>query len=426
MNIERLRAETPGCANVIHLNNAGAALMPQPVIDATIGHLRREAEIGGYEARAEAADRIEAVYDSIAALLNCHRDEVAIVDNATRAFDLAFAALPLREGDVILCTTVDYPSNYMAYLCRKRDIRIDVRVVPEAPTGEVSLEALAAMLRDPRVRVVSLTHVPTQSGLLQPAAAVGRLAREAGVFYLLDATQTVGQMPIDVQALGCDALAATGRKFLRGPRATGFLYVRHNRLPELHPSVVDVHGATWTGPESYEMLPTARRFEIWEQYFAGNLGLGAAVDYALAIGLNEIWERVQALATGLRRRLGSIPGVHLQDRGAEKCGIVSLMVDGWDAPRARDALAARQRRINVSTSTVNSARLDYPARGLTQTVRASVHYYNTESELDEFAAALEGLARSAPSVGPSPTAWETGASPAGCSQPKPMEWSGSC
>jgi selenocysteine lyase/cysteine desulfurase len=391
INIDRARAETPGCANVIHLNNAGAALMPQPVIDAVIGHLRREAEIGGYEARAEAADRLEAVYDAVAALINAERDEIAIVDNATRAFDLAFGALPLRDGDVVLATSVDYPSNYLAYLCRRREIAIEVRVVPEAETGEVSLDALAAMLRDPRVRVVSLTHVPTQSGLLQPAAAVGRLARDAGAWFLLDATQTVGQMPIDVRALDCDALATTGRKFLRGPRATGFLYVRRERLPELHPPIVDLHGATWTGADSYELDPTARRFEIWEQYFAGNLGLGAAAAYATAIGPDLIWERVRHLADGLRARLATIPGVRVHDRGAERCGIISLTLAGWEPPQVRDALAARERRINVSTSSVTSARLDFPRRGLTQTVRASVHYYNTEAELEEFAAAIEGL-----------------------------------
>jgi cysteine desulfurase / selenocysteine lyase len=403
MDIDRLRAETPGCANVIHLNNAGAALMPGPVLDAVVGHLHREAAIGGYEARAEAAGRLEAVYDSVTALLNAHRDEIAIVDNATRAFDLAFQALPLRDGDVVLTTTVDYPSNYLAYLCRRREIAIDVRVVPEAPTGEVSLDALAEMLREPRVRVVSLTHVPTQSGLLQPAAAVGRLVREAGCWFLLDATQTVGQMPIDVEAIGCDALAATGRKFLRGPRATGFLYVRRERLPEMHPAVVDVHSATWTGADSYEVAPTARRFEIWEQYFAGNLGLGAAVDYALALGVDRIWERVRLLAGHLRERLATIPGVALHDRGGERCGIVSLTVDGVAAPQVRDRLAARHPRINVSTSSVNSARLDFPGRGLSQTVRASVHYYNTEAELDEFVEAMTEVARGEPLPRPLPS-----------------------
>ena len=392
MNIERLRAETPGCANVIHLNNAGAGLMPRPVLDAVTGHLQREAEIGGYEARAEAAVRLEAVYDSVASLLNAHRDEIAVVDNATRAFDLAFQALPLRDGDVILTTSVDYPSNYLAYLCRRREVEIEVRVVPDAPSGEVSLDALATMLRDPRVRVLSLTHVPTQSGLVQPAEAAGRLAREAGCWFLLDATQTVGQMPIDVQKLGCDVLAATGRKFLRGPRATGFLYVRQNRLPDMQPAIVDVHSATWTGPDSYEIAPTARRFEIWEQYFAGNLGLGAAIDYALAIGIDQIWQRVQPMAASLRERLSAVPGLSVRDRGAEQCAIVSFTLDGHDPQEIRDRLAAHNPRINVSTSSINSARLDFPQRGLTQTVRASVHYYNTEAELDTLVDAIARLA----------------------------------
>jgi cysteine desulfurase/selenocysteine lyase len=391
MDIDRLRAETLGCANVVHLNNAGAGLMPRPVLDAITGHLQREAEIGGYEARAEASERLEAVYDSVALLLNAHRDEIAIVDNATRAFDLAFQALPLRDGDVVLTTTVDYPSNYLAYLCRRREVEIEVRIVPESPTGEVSLDALAAMLRDPRARVVSLTHVPTQSGLLQPAEAVGRLAREAGCWFLLDATQTVGQMPIDVQSLCCDMLAATGRKFLRGPRATGFLYVRQDRLPDMQPAVVDVHSATWTGPDSYDIAPTARRFEIWEQYFAGNLGLGAAIDYALATGIDRIWHRVQPMAARLRERLSAIPGVHLHDRGAEQCAIVSFTMDGYEPPQIREYLAAHHPRINVSTSSITSARLDFPTRGLTQTVRASPHYYNTDAELDEFVEAIAGL-----------------------------------
>jgi selenocysteine lyase/cysteine desulfurase len=227
---------------------------------------------------------------------------------------------------------------------------------------------------------------------VQPAEAAGRLAREAGCWFLLDATQTVGQIPIDVQKLDCDVLAATGRKFLRGPRATGFLYVRRDRLPEMHPAVVDVHSATWTGPDSYEIAPTARRFEIWEQYFAGNLGLGVAVDYALAIGIDPIWQRVQPMAGHLRRRLADIPGLTVQDRGSEQCAIVSFTLDGLDPPEIRGRLAVHNPRINVSTSSINSARLDFPQRGLTQTVRASVHYYNTDAELDQFVEAIARLA----------------------------------
>lgn len=393
IDVARARADTPGCERVIHLNNAGAALPPRPVLETVLDHLHREAEIGGYEAAEETLARREQVYHSVARLLGAHRDEIALVDNATRAFDMAFYAIPLRDGDVVLTTRTEYPSNVMAFLRARRERRIEVRYIPTEPTGELSLTALDGMLRDPRVRVVSVSHVPTQSGLVQPAAEVGRLVRaREDVWYLLDATQSIGQMPLNVQELGCDALAATGRKFLRGPRATGFLYVRAERLPELDPLPVDLHAATWTGPDSYELRPDARRFETWEQNIAGLLGLGAAVEYAMSWGLDAIWRRIQHLAGTLRALLADIPGVTLQDRGRLQCGIVTFTVDGLSAAAVKAALAARPRRINVSVATVNAARLDFPERGLSAVVRASVHYYLTEAELLEFAQVLRELA----------------------------------
>jgi len=226
---------------------------------------------------------------------------------------------------------------------------------------------------------------------VQPAAEVGRLARERGVWYLLDATQTAGQMPLDVGALGCDALAATGRKFLRGPRATGFLFVRRERLAEMDPLPVDLHAASWTGPQQYELRPDARRFETWEQHIAGLLGMGVAVEYALAWGLDAVWERIQLLAARLRALLSDTPRVTLRDPGVLRCGIVTFTVEGMVAEAVKAALAARPRRINVSVSTVNSARLDFTARGLDTVVRSSVHYYLTEDDLDEFALAVREL-----------------------------------
>lgn len=396
VDVERARAETPGCEAVLHLNNAGAALQPRPVLDAVFGHLRREAEIGGYEAAEEAATRREGVYHSVARLLGADRDEIALVDNATRAFDMAFHALPLRDGDVVLTTRSEYPSNVISFLRAAHDRRIIVRYIPDEPSGQLSLDALDNMLGDPRVRVVSVSHVPTQSGLVQPVAEVGRLLRGRDVWYLLDATQTAGQMPLDVNVIGCDALAATGRKFLRGPRATGFLYVRLERLAEMDPLPVDLHAATWTGPETYELRPDARRFETWEQHIAGLHGLGAAVEYAMAWGLDAIWERIDALAARLRALLGDIAGVTLCDPGVERCGIVTFTVEGKSAAEVKAALAARQRRINVSISTIASARIDFTARGLDTVVRSSVHYYLTDADLDEFAEALRGLCRGRP------------------------------
>jgi len=387
-NLERARRETPGCQEVLHFNNAGASLMPQPVLDAVVAHLRLEAQIGGYEAAERAQERVERVYDAAAALLGCWRDEIAFVEHATRAWDLAFYAIPFSRGDRILTDMAAYSSSYIAFLqvARKTGARVDV--VPNDEHGQLSVAALKEMLDD-RVRLIALTHVPTNGGLVNPAAAVGDLARQAGALYLLDACQSVGQMPVRVEQIGCDMLSATGRKYLRGPRGSGLLYVRREILEQLEPPMLDLHAARWVARDRYEMRPDARRFESWECSVAGKIGLGVAIDYALSWGLEAIWARVRALAKALRARLEGLPGVTVHDLGRERCGIVSFAVQGWRPETLRCALA--EQRINVSTSTRSSTMLDMDDRGLTDLVRASVHYYNSEEEVERFCEVLEGV-----------------------------------
>ena len=389
IDIERARRDTPAASQVLHFNNAGAALMPAPVLQAQLRHLQLEAETGGYEAAAAAGDRIEAIYDSIARLLNAGRAEIALVENATVAWDMAFYSVGFVAGDRILTAEAEYASNYIAFLQVARRSGAVVDVVPSNEAGELDVEALERMI-DRHVKLIAITHVPTNGGLVNPAASIGRIARAHGILYLLDACQSVGQMPIDVAAIGCDMLSATGRKYLRGPRGTGFLYVRRAVLDRLEPPFLDLQAATWVEPDRYEMRPDARRFENWERNVAGQLGLGAAVDYALGWGLADIAERIEPLAAELRRRLAEIPDVSVRDRGRRRCGIVTFTVEGKPA---RDIVAAlRQRRMNCHTSGPGSTLLDARARRLPDLVRASVHYYNTEEEVARFAAAVAALA----------------------------------
>jgi len=390
LDLERARRETPGCATVLHFNNAGAALMPQPVLDALHRHLELEATIGGYEAAEREHAAVEHVYDALARLIGGHRDEIAVIENATRAWDMAFYSLRFGAGDRILTATAEYASNYIAYLQVAARTRAVVEVIPDDEHGQVSVEALRRML-DARVKLIAITHVPTNGGLVNPAAAVGRVAREAGVPYLLDACQSVGQMPVDVAGLGCDMLSATGRKYLRGPRATGFLWVRRAFLEQMEPPFLDLHAATWVARDRYELRPDARRFENWETYYAGKIALGVAVDYALAWGLPAIRARVYMLAGQLRERLAARPGVTLRDKGAERCGIVTFTVEGCAAALIKQVL--RSEAINVSVSSYAGTRLDMEDRKLPGVVRASLHYYNSEEEIERFCAALEPLLR---------------------------------
>jgi len=379
IDVARARAETPGVEHVAHLNNAGAALSPERVLGAVFEHLRREATIGGYEAKAEREDRIEHSYDAIATLIGAQRDEIAMVENATRAWDMAFYSLNFEPGDRILTTRAEYASNYIALRQVADRTGAALVVVPDDEYGQVDVGALAAML-DERVKLVSLVHVPTQGGLVNPAAAVGALTRAAGVPLLLDACQSVGQMPIDVGEIGCDMLSATGRKFLRGPRGTGFLYVRRDLIEGLEPPLLDLHAAEWQADGSYRIRPDARRFENWETNYATRIGLGVAVDYALEWGLEAIRSRVYALAADLRKQLDATPGVQTHDRGEERCAIVTFSVDGHSTEEVVGALVADG--INVSLSPSIHSRLDLVERGFESLVRASVHYYNEPAELD--------------------------------------------
>lgn len=384
-DLERARRDTPGCDKVLHFNNAGSALVPRVVLDAVTGYLELEAEIGGYEAADRAKDAVEHVYDALSTLIGCGREEIAVIENATRAWDMAFYAIPFKHGDRILTSMAEYASNYLAFLQISKRTGVKIEVIPNDERGQLSVEALRHMVDD-RVKLIAITHIPTNGGLVNPAAEVGKIAREANVLYLLDACQSVGHMPVNVLEIGCDMLSATGRKYLRGPRGTGFLYVRRDLIEELEPPFLDLHAATWIADDEYEIRSDARRFENWETNYAGKVGLGVAVDYALGWGMPPIWKRICEVSKGLRIRLNDLSGVATHDLGAIQCGIVSFTVEGKNPSDIQRQL--NEKNINISVSVAPSTLLDMESRSLSSVLRASVHYYNNEEEVVRFCEAL--------------------------------------
>ncbi len=388
IDLDLVRADTPSVLERTFLNHAGASPNADPVLEVVIAHLRDEARLGAYESEVLRRPDLDRARGSVATLLGCADTDVAFATSATDAWERAFWAFRWAPGDVVLTCRSEYVTNVLNLLAARDRFGIRVELVDDDPSGAIDVADLRRRLEDPAVRLVAVSHVPTQGGLVNPAAEVGAACRDAGVPFLLDACQSVGQMVLDVDALGCDVLTATGRKYLRAPRGTGFLYVRPQLAGRLAPAASG--GAEWTGTDSYSLPEGAARFESYERSIAGVLGLGAAVDYALAIGLDAIERRVTTLADRLRSGLRSLDGVVVRDLGTRRCGIVTFTVDGVDPTEVRDALAVEQ--VWVWTTEARFARIDLPGRGIESMVRASVHYLNTEEEVDRTLGLIERIA----------------------------------
>jgi selenocysteine lyase/cysteine desulfurase len=385
--LARLRRDTPACERILHFNNAGSSLMPAPVFATLTGYLEAEQDRGGYEAEAALAPELARFYDAFAGLLGVRSDEIAYAESATRAWDSVFYALPWAAGDEVIIHGSDYGSNTLSLLQMRARRGIVIRECASDGTGQIDVEALERMIGT-RTRLISLSHIPTHGGLVNPAEAVGRVARAHGVLYLLDACQSLGQVEVNVPAIGCDFLSGTGRKFLRGPRGTGVLWVGRHLLDRLDPPFIDGHSAKVEG-DGFTWEAGARRFEAFEQNYAGKAALARAVDYAMEIGMPLIETRIAALAEALRTALSMLPDVTVRDLGARKGGIVTFTHEGLASAGIVARLAAKG--INVSLSSPRWAPTDFAARQLPEMVRASVHAYNTEDEVERFVAAVAAL-----------------------------------
>jgi selenocysteine lyase/cysteine desulfurase len=391
--VDALRRDTPGCSHVVHLNYAGAGLMPTPVIQALHDHLDLEARIGGYEAAAMREHEIRSFYTQAARLLNTKPGNIAFTSSATDSYSRALSSIPFRKDDVILTTNDDFVSNQIQFLSCQKRFGVRVVHVENAPEGGVSLEDLDVKLRVLRPRLLAITHVPTNAGLVQPVYAIGKIAAQyPETYYLLDACQSAGQMKLDVQRLHCDFLSVTTRKFLRGPRGTGFLYISDKALTAgLEPLFLDMRGATWKEKDLYVPQPDATRFEDWEFAYALMLGSSKAIEYCLAIGEDRIEQRVKMLASYLRQRLQALPGVRVLDHGPDVCGLVTFTVTGGEPVSLVQQL--RNQHINIVPSYRDFAVLDFDEKGVSWALRASPHYLTTTQELDFFVSCFEKLTR---------------------------------
>lgn len=391
MNLDLLRQDTRGCADQLFLDSAGASLMPHSVVATLTDYLLQEEQLGGYEVERRRAADFQQLYDELAQLLNAQPHNFAFAWNATDAYSRALSAIPFCAGDTILTTADDYISNQLAFLALQKRCGVAVVRARNLPTGDLDLDDFAQQLRRHRPVLVAVTHMPTNSGLVQPVAAIGELCRHTETWYLVDACQAVGQTVVDVQAIGCDFLNATGRKFLRGPRGSGFLYVSDRALQAgLAPLFIDRRGAEWTGPATYQPRPDGRRFEQ-QELAAPTVGLAEAVRYANAVGIPAIQARNAHLASYLRQQLARQADVRLLDQGAELSSLSTFEVPGVALANVSAWLTAHQ--VAHSVSLKPYALLDFTRKQVDGAIRLSPHYFNTLAEIDQTVSLLAAMPR---------------------------------
>jgi selenocysteine lyase/cysteine desulfurase len=389
--VEALRAQTPGTQTTVHFNHAGASLPSAATLQAIQAHLQREATQGPMEAGVASRELTEKARALAARLLNADPAEVALTGGNSPGWGAAFAALePWLPGDRILVGRHEWGGNLAVMRLKAQRAGATLETIPSDDSGCVDAQALEAML-DERVRLIALTWLPANGGLINPAAAVGSVARRHGIPYFVDAAQAVGQLPVDVAQIGCDVLSGAGRKALRGPRGTGLLYVRRGFLDRLTPAFVDTHSAPLGADGEPVLRPDAARLESAEASLALRCGLANALQEALDIGLPAIRARIDATAESLRTELAAIPGITVLDQGRERSGLVSFNVAGQDAVSVQRAMAAQG--VTVGSNGVPYTPLDMQVRGLTQIARASVSYLTNDAEIDRLLQALRALAR---------------------------------
>ncbi|MGB0840135.1 MAG: aminotransferase class V-fold PLP-dependent enzyme [Chitinophagales bacterium] len=388
MNIEQVRQDTPGVAHVTHFNNAGSALCTQNTLTAIQSYLEKEAITGGYLMTELEQNALEQIYVAAAQLINAQASEIAVTENATVSFVKALFSIPFQKGDIILTSEIEYGTNYLNFLHLKESTGIEIQIVPSDEYGHIDLHQLEAMI-NPKVKLIAVTHIPTNSGMVADVITIGKIAKAHDILYLVDACQSIGQLPFDVKEVQCDFCSATSRKYLRGPRGLGFLYVKKGVLEQLTPPYYDMLATTWKSKDDLELNHIAKMYENFERPMALIVGFAEAIDYQNRLGIHNTWERIQELAAYLRKGLQHIKGVTVQDIGQKQCGIVTFTKSNHTPADIKATLL--KEKVNTSVSYPFSSLLDMERRGLDAVVRASVHYYNTHEEIDHLLALVEDL-----------------------------------
>jgi len=390
IDLTKIRQDLVDYGDQLFLNSAGASLMPRSVVKKISDYLHLESRQGGYYVADQQAAELAQFEQQLAKLLGTTTRNVTFAHSATDGYVAALSSIPFKSSDIILTSDDDYVANQLQFLSLQKRFGIIIKSIKNLPNGDLDLMDFEKKIKEDRPRLVAVTHVPTNSGLVQDVSTTGKICAEKEIIFLLDACQSVGQMEVTIDKYPCDFLTATGRKFLRGPRGTGFMYVSDRMLEEgYEPLYPDGNGAVWTGKDTYEIADTAARFTNWERPYALVQGLTEALRYLHEVGIKNIELQNKKVVTRLRERLAAIPEVALYDRGSETCNIITFRKEKKTQEDFQKAFSQHQIYYGISQSA--QGQIDFEKKGVDWVVRLSPHYFNTEEEMDRVAEIVAGI-----------------------------------
>lgn len=366
-----------------YFNNCGAGLMSPQTLNVIENHLRREIAVGAYRAAQESRIPMEEFYGRVARLLNAASpNDVAFMDSASRAWNMALYGAELRPGDRVLTLSSEFGTNVLTLFHRARQVGASVEVIQCDAEGHFAMDDFAAAIAK-GARMVAISHVVAHASIVNPVHEIGQLTNRYGAIYLVDGCQGVGQISVDVEAIQCDAYTGTGRKWLRGPRGTGFLYVKSSapfRTPHIDLSAADLVIGKDGQVVGVEVRTDARQFELWERSVAGMLGLSSAIGEYLAMQPGYVTDRIQTQADRLRAVVSDNPHLRLLGRRQSESGVIGFYLT---EPKREGVVRENIERAGLGISTMSSwdCPLHFPQNGATTIFRLAPHYYTDESSM---------------------------------------------
>lgn len=381
-SINQIRQNTPGCLDKIFINSAGSSLMSKEVVQISKDYMDMEADIGGYDVMANHYEDFNLFYLEASKLINANPRNMAFAISATDAYSKVLYSFKWTEKDVILTTKDDYVSNIISFIHINRRFGSQIKFVDCLDSGDLDYEDLARKLEQYKPTIFALTHIPTSAGTIHDAEKAGEICANFDTYYLLDACQSIGQLDVDVRKIKCDFLTVTGRKFLKAPRGTGFLYVANHILDtDMGPLCIDLAGSTWDSETSFKFGSEAKRFEFWEKNYSNFLGLTQAIREINEIGIEKIAAYNKMLSGYFRNELEQVDGLKIYDHGSLKGNIIT-----WKIPGLKQSEISKlfhERRVIFSFSSNTSALYDLNKKGEEWLVRFSPHFFNTTEEADQ-------------------------------------------